>query len=90
MGSASGARDLRVLADDLQVVGEAARPVQLVVFAKVLERRDAVFDIRVRREEIRDADRLQQIVADNVWAQLKPIVEAQPRRGVRGGGPPGS
>jgi acyl-CoA thioesterase-1 len=30
------------------------------------------------------------IVADTVWAALKPILEAQPRTRVRGDGPPGS
>jgi len=72
-----------------QVFADLAKKYQ-VPFVPFLLQGVAGHDDLNQRDGIHPTAQGARIIADTVWAALKPIVEAQPRSGVRGGGPPGS
>jgi acyl-CoA thioesterase-1 len=72
-----------------QVFADLAKKYQ-VPFVPFLLQGVAGHDELNQRDGIHPTAQGARIIADTVWAALKPIVEAQPRSGVRGGGPPGS
>ena len=72
-----------------QVFADLAKKYQ-VPFVPFLLQGVAGHDDLNQRDGIHPTAQGARIIADTVWAALKPIVEAQPRSGARGGGPPGS
>ena len=75
-----GARDLRVLADDLQVVLEGAVPVQLLVLAVVLQRRDLRGQVHSRSPGWGHFDHSTLIAARRIYAAEPPDEKATARR----------
>jgi len=61
-----------------------------VAFVPFLLQGVAGHDELNQRDGIHPTAQGARMVADTVWAALKPILEAQPRTRARGGGPPGS
>jgi acyl-CoA thioesterase-1 len=72
-----------------QVFPDLAQKYQ-VAFVPFLLQGVAGHDELNQRDGIHPTAQGARIVADTVWAALKPILEAQPRTRVRGDGPPGS